>query len=71
MKAVIDTNVLLVANGQHGDVSPECVQQCVSRLRSMQKDGITVVDDGFRIFLEYQQKTHPNQPKGVGDAYLK
>jgi hypothetical protein len=25
MRAVIDTNVLLVANGQHADVSPNCV----------------------------------------------
>lgn len=32
MKAVIDTNVLLVANRQHDDVSPECVQECVKRL---------------------------------------
>ncbi len=71
MKAVIDTNVLLVANRQHDDVSPECVQECVKRLLSMQKGGITVVDDGFRILREYQNKTHPNQPKGVGDAYLK
>ena len=29
MKAVIDTNVLLVANGQHADVSPGCVAACV------------------------------------------
>lgn len=39
MKAVIDTNVLLVANQQHGDVSARCVQQCVKRLLFMQKDG--------------------------------
>lgn len=71
MKAVIDTNVLLVANRQHDDVSPECVQECVKRLLSMQKGGITVVDAGFRILREYQNKTHPNQPKGVGDVYLK
>ena len=70
MKAVIDTNVLLVANRQHEDVSPECVQECVKRLLSMKTGGITVVDEGFRIFREYQNKTHPNQPKGVGDVFL-
>jgi hypothetical protein len=70
-KAVIDTNVLLVANGKHADVSPECVMECVNRLLAVQKNGITVVDDGYRILSEYQNKTHPNQPKGPGDVFLK
>ena len=44
MKAVIDTNVLLVANGQHADVSPDCVAECVRRLQSMmQKASVTVL----------------------------
>lgn len=71
MKAVIDTNVLLVANGQHYDVSENCRVECVRRLQAMQKSGVTVLDDGFRILGEYQNKTHPNQPKGVGDVFLK
>ncbi|CAI8851973.1 hypothetical protein [Methylocaldum szegediense] len=71
MKAVIDTNVLLVANGKHNDVSPECVTECVNRLSAIQKNGITVVDDGYRILHEYQNKTRPNQPKGPGDVFLK
>ncbi|WP_269432149.1 hypothetical protein [Cupriavidus basilensis] len=32
MKAVIDTNVLLVANGQHADVSADCVIECKRHL---------------------------------------
>lgn len=71
MKAVIDTNVLLIANGQHADVSPECVAECVKRLQAMQQKGITVIDDGFRILGEYQHKTSLNPPKGVGDVFLK
>ncbi len=71
MKAVIDTNVLLVANGQHADVSPECVIECVQRLQAMQKLGVTVIDDGYRILGEYQHKTRLNPPKGVGDVFLK
>ena len=35
MRAVIDTNVLLVANEQHADVSPDCVATCVRRLTEM------------------------------------
>lgn len=70
-RAVIDTNVLLVANGQHADVSTDCVTECVRRLQAMQKSGITVIDDGYRILNEYQHKTNLNPPKGVGDVFLK
>jgi len=71
MKAVIDTNVLLVANGQHADVSSDCVIECVRRLQSIQQSGIAVVDDRFRILHEYQHKTCLSPPKGVGDVFLK
>lgn len=71
MKAVIDTNVLLVANGQHPDVSPACVITCVEHLQAMQAEGITVIDDGHLILEEYLHKTSLSQPKGVGDVFLK
>ena len=71
MKAVIDTNVLLVANNQHADVSPDCVIECVNRLRAMQESGTTIIDDDYRILREYQHKTSLNRPKGVGDKFLK
>ncbi|MBD9357624.1 hypothetical protein [Methylomonas albis] len=71
MKAVVDPNVLLVANGQHPDVSPECIEECVRRLLTMEKSGITVIDDGFRVLGEYLHKTKLNPPKGVGDLFLK
>lgn len=70
---VIDTNVLLVANNKHDDVLPECVMECVKTLRNIQSGSVerVAVDDGWRILKEYQNKTHPNQPKGVGDVFLK
>ena len=71
MKAVIDTNVLLVANGQHGDVSEDCVIACVTHLQSIQKSGVVVIDDGYRLIGEYHHKTSLNPPKGVGDKFLK
>ncbi|MNG81814.1 hypothetical protein D3C79_404760 [compost metagenome] len=70
-KVVIDTNVLLVANSQHPDVSDECIEECVLRLQGMQARGVTVIDDGYRILGEYQNKTHITPPKGVGDVFLK
>lgn len=71
MKAVIDTNVLLVANGQHADVAPACVKACVMHLQAMEKSGITVIDDDFRILGEYLNKTRIDPAKGVGDVFLK
>jgi len=71
MKAVIDTNVLLVANGDHADVSTDCRVECVRRLLALQASGVAVIDDGFRILGEYLNKTQVNPPKGVGDVFLK
>lgn len=71
MKAIIDTNVLLVANGQHQDISLDCAEICVTRLNSMGKNGVIVIDDEFLILGEYQNKTSLNPPKGVGDVFLK
>lgn len=68
---VVDTNVILVANGSHEDVSPECVIACVEGLTKLMKSGVLVVDDGFRIFSEYLSKTSPRGAKGVGDVFVK
>lgn len=69
--AVVDTNVLLVANDQHSDVSPGCVIACVEVLEHLRKSGCVVIDDGYEILTEYSQKTKPNTGNRVGDAFLK
>lgn len=71
LKAVIDTNVLLVANQQHAAISLECVATCIERLQAIQNTGVVVLDDNFHILSEYQNKTRLNPPKGVGDVFLK
>ncbi|MDY6949725.1 MAG: hypothetical protein SXG53_28950 [Pseudomonadota bacterium] len=69
--AVIDTNILLIANDLHDKVSPECIEACVKGLLAMQKDGVVVLDDEHRILGEYRNKTQLSPPKGVGDVFLK
>lgn len=69
--AVIDTNVLLVANGAHDGASDTCRLSCIAKLLDQQRNGITVLDDAHRILREYQHKTSPNKPRGVGDVFLK
>lgn len=68
---VIDTNVLLVANGSHPGVSKECRLECIARLQARQQDGVVAIDDARKLLGEYGNKTRPNQPKGVGDVFLK
>ncbi|NDU88509.1 MAG: hypothetical protein G3I08_01280 [Ferrovum sp.] len=68
---VVDTNVVLVANGQHHDISPECVKNCALILKDIMKNGRLALDDGFRILREYQHKTQTKQGNRPGDAFVK
>lgn len=68
---IVDTNVVLVANGQHQDVSPECVAACALRLQKIMKEGKIALDDQFLILLEYQNKTTPKANTRPGDAFVK
>jgi hypothetical protein len=53
MTAVIDTNVILVANGQHQAVSTTCEERCAARLYAIVQRGRVAIDDGDRILKEY------------------
>jgi hypothetical protein len=69
--AVVDTNVILIANMAHPEVSPECVIACVNGLNALMKSGVLVLDDDYRIFREYLNKTTPHKGKGVGDMFVR
>jgi len=71
MTVVVDTNVILVANGQHSDVSPMCIASCAERLQSITRSGRLALDDAFLILREYQNKTQANRTRGPGDAFVK
>lgn len=71
MTVVIDTNVILVANGQHEDVSDACRVSCANRLKAIVEDGKVAIDDKYRILNEYQNKTSPHAGKRVGDVFVK
>ncbi len=68
---VVDTNVVLVANRQHEDVSPECVTSCTLRLQDIMRNGRLALDDRFLILSEYQHKTQPKRGNRPGDAFVK
>lgn len=68
---VIDTNVLLVAEGQHEDISDTCRKACTNSLTTIRENNVVVLDDGYRILNEYQNKIDTKRGKGVGAAFLK
>jgi len=71
MTSIIDTNVILVANDQHSDVGPDCVIACALRLQAIMSGQRIALDEDREILREYQNKTSPNTPKRVGDAFVK
>jgi hypothetical protein len=68
---IIDTNVILVANGQHHDVSPSCRAECALALQTIMQKGRFAIDDKFLILSEYQNKTQPKIGNRPGDAFVK
>jgi hypothetical protein len=71
MTSVVDTNVILVANQQHPDVSDDCVVSCAQRLQAIMAEGRVAIDDGYLILKEYQNKTTPHIGSRPGDAFVK
>jgi hypothetical protein len=68
---VVDTNVILVANGQHGAVSETCITACGSRLRDIMQGGRVAIDSEYLILNEYRKKTEPHVGKRAGDIFLR
>lgn len=71
MTEIVDTNVILIANRQHQDVSEACVVRCMERLQRIMEEGRIAIDDAFRILGEYQNKTTPHVGRRAGDVFVK
>ena len=71
MTSIVDTNVILVANGQHEAVGPDCVAACALALQQIMSGERLAIDDAFEILLEYQHKTQPKTGNRPGDAFVK
>lgn len=70
MKAIVDTNVAVVANQQAPQASLDCVLRCVNCLHTLQRTGCVVIDAGWRIINEYKNNLREQGQPGVGDAFL-
>ena len=68
---IVDTNVIVIANDTD-DKRKDCRDRCQDQLHQILDQGEkVVVDDKWRIFGEYEDNTHPNTRKGIGDLFVK
>lgn len=72
MRAIIDTNVLIAANGRDcPQVTPQCRLKSSQYLRDLQIKGTIVIDNQWLILNEYKHKVNQTGQPGIGDAFLK
>jgi hypothetical protein len=70
MSVVIDTNVLVVANGRHEAAQERCVGACIDALERARGEPV-VIDDGQCILDEYRRHCMFSGQPGLGDAFFK
>ena len=77
---VVDTNVLVAANGWGTHADQKCHERCVEELERIKKHCVVVVDCDGRIIEEYMKQSFRtprragqalNRPPGAGDKFFK
>jgi hypothetical protein len=71
MPVVIDTNVLIAANGENSSVSSNCVLACFQQLQHIQQNEHVVLDDTNFILQEYRRNLSLVGRPGFGRAFFK
>ena len=70
-EVVVDTNVAVVANGDHDGADDACLSRCVAELGRIQLDCRLWLDDDWLILREYLKYLDPRGLAGPGDAFIK
>jgi hypothetical protein len=71
VRSVVDTNVLVVANGRADHVDERCELRCVDELARLAREAIVCVDDKGLIIREYAQRTGNGGQAGPGTIFYK
>ena len=69
-RAVVDTNVLVVANGRNTNAAPACREASIRALMALLADGVIVLDVAKAILKEYREYCSPSGQPGVGDRFF-
>lgn len=68
---VVDTNVLVVANGGHEGASSSCQLASIEALKGILSNGRIVVDCGGEISGEYRRYCNPSGQPKIGDMFYR
>lgn len=70
-RIVVDTNVLIVANGRSTHADEECQLSCIKAIIDIEESRIVVLDSHDLIFDEYKNHFDFSGEPGVGDRFFK
>ena len=69
---IVDTNVIAIANREGEHASQDCVESCERRLHQiLSHREKVVVDDGWRIFGEYDRYVNLGTRRWIGEIFVK
>lgn len=68
---VVDTNVLVVANGDSDQANSECELRCIEELERIKLNGRLALDTTGEILAEYAKRCCRSGSPGVGDEFFK
>ncbi|HEY6632884.1 MAG TPA: hypothetical protein VIZ90_15645 [Rhizobiaceae bacterium] len=67
---VVDTNVIVVANGRQTHADLACQLACTEALQNAKEKSLVLVDNQNLIFEEYQRHANHSGEPGTGDAFF-
>ena len=70
-RAVVDTNVLVAANGGDTHVEIDCQSRCMEELARLAAQEVVCVDDKGLIMGEYERRVGAAQQAGPGTVFYK
>ena len=70
-RSVVDTNVLVAANGWRTHVDADCRLRCVDELARISRDEVVCVDDRSLILREYHRRAGTPGQAGPGTVFYK
>ncbi|MDE2876677.1 MAG: hypothetical protein OXU69_15225 [Gemmatimonadota bacterium] len=70
-RSVVDTNVLVAANGRDTHVDENCQLACVDELARLAREELVCVDDKGLIMREYGKRTSHKGQAGPGTVFYK
>lgn len=70
-RAVVDTNVLVAANGRDTHVKIDCQSRCMEELARLAAQEVVCVDDKGLIMGEYERRVGTAQQAGPGTVFYK